>query len=517
MCFVPLSCIENDIPMPYQPAAITALEAEGALSVNLDEKTRCVTLEMDEICDLSAVVIKSVSFNYPNTKSSIELTGTFDLRNPLSFVLSTYQDYKWKIRATQSISREFSVRGQIGAAIIDEASRRIFLKVSKATPLTRVELRSIKLGPRDISSYSIQAADVADLSGAAEIIVRYRDVVEVWTVYAEQSELSVEFGQISPHTRRCWVSANAPDEKRNGFLYRMKHTQDWIEVETEGSEGSVIACLEDLEPLTTYECLAFSDEEQTEIMEFTTGAETQIPNSDFEVFAHDESPNYFSWYNLSAGQIKWWDSGNIGSTMVGASYCISIPDTEDFVSGAASAKLVSRNVIVKFAAGNIFSGSFGQLMGTAGATVNFGRPFTERPRSVKLWVKYDCGIIDCFGGAPEGDDARIGARDKSQVYIALGDWDYREYGGIPESPLCINTTDKDTFFNPDGPGVIAYGAFIANEDIKEWMEVEIPLEYRDNFRVPTHIIVSAAASRLGDWFTGSSSSVLHLDDLRLIY
>ena len=75
MCFVPLSCIENDIPMPYQPAAITALEAEGALSVNLDEKTRCVTLEMDEICDLSAVVIKSVSFNYPNTKSSIELTG----------------------------------------------------------------------------------------------------------------------------------------------------------------------------------------------------------------------------------------------------------------------------------------------------------------------------------------------------------------------------------------------------------------------------------------------------------
>ena len=41
--------------------------------------------------------------------------------------------------------------------------------------------------------------------------------------------------------------------------------------------------------------------------------------------------------------------------------------------------------------------------------------------------------------------------------------------------------------------------------------------YHDNFRLPTHIIVSAASSRLGDYFTGSSESRMWLDDLRLVY
>ncbi|MCF0174591.1 MAG: PCMD domain-containing protein, partial [Bacteroidales bacterium] len=50
-----------------------------------------------------------------------------------------------------------------------------------------------------------------------------------------------------------------------------------------------------------------------------------------------------------------------------------------------------------------------------------------------------------------------------------------------------------------------------------WIEVEIPLDYRSVTRRPTHIIVSAASSILGDYFTGSSTSILWLDDLKLEY
>ena len=53
-------CIKNDIPLPYQPAAITAVEAEGALEVVINEEERNATLVMDEVCDLSAVTIRSV-------------------------------------------------------------------------------------------------------------------------------------------------------------------------------------------------------------------------------------------------------------------------------------------------------------------------------------------------------------------------------------------------------------------------------------------------------------------------
>ena len=65
--------------------------------------------------------------------------------------------------------------------------------------------------------------------------------------------------------------------------------------------------------------------------------------------------------------------------------------------------------------------------------------------------------------------------------------------------------------------MIAYGQFVTDQSTDGWIEVEIPLEYRSLTRKPTHIIVLAAASMLGDYFTGSSDSVLWIDSLQLEY
>ena len=187
------------------------------------------------------------------------------------------------------------------------------------------------------------------------------------------------------------------------------------------------------------------------------------------------------------------------------------------MEGNYSVKLESKYVIIKFAAGNIFSGEFVRVIGTSGGVVNFGRPFTLRPRKLSLWLKYQNGPIDRFNGAPDNGSVKEGDMDRCQVFVALGDWDYRTYGGTPESPVQVNTTDRSTFFKSDSEAVIGYGAYVGDKATDGWIKVEIPIEYVSVSRKPTHIIVSCAASMYGDYFTGSTSSILWIDGMELVY
>jgi hypothetical protein len=99
----------------------------------------------------------------------------------------------------------------------------------------------------------------------------------------------------------------------------------------------------------------------------------------------------------------------------------------------------------------------------------------------------------------------------------VGDWDYRKFGGTPESPVQVNTTDRSTFFDPQSEGVIGYGSHILYDSTDGWQRVEIPIDYTSTSRKPTHIIVSCASSMLGDYFTGSSESKLWVDGMELVY
>lgn len=50
-----------------------------------------------------------------------------------------------------------------------------------------------------------------------------------------------------------------------------------------------------------------------------------------------------------------------------------------------------------------------------------------------------------------------------------------------------------------------------------WKQFTIDLKYRDLTRKPKYIIVVASASKYGDFFTGSESSVMLIDDFELVY
>lgn len=516
------SCISNDLPLPVIEGAFESLEIEGATEVTIDSEAHIVDIVLDESVDIASVKITGVSYTYAKTESKPEIIGTHNLSSPLKITLSTWQDYGWTIRASQIIERSFNVKGQIGQSVIDDVNHRVIAYVSGSSDLSDIFVTELKLGPDAVTSYNPDPSELTDFSEGVEVTVSYRGTSETWMIYLEQSDFSIRLDQVDAWTGCAWASVSAAEGSEVSVQYRPVGDSLWMEIPAISTEGGTYTALIDsLSPLTDYECRARCGEDISDIKGFTTEEALQLPNAGFNTFSNAESGVFSSWYDPASADAslisKWWDSGNIGSTTLGSSYCIAIPDTEDYVEGDASALLVSRNIIVKFAAGNTFSGEFAGMVGTSGGIINFGRPWNLRPRAMRLWIKYTGGPVDVVDDYPETNPVSKGDPDQCSVWVALGNWDYRKFGGTPECPVQVNTTDKKTFFDPESSSVIAYGSYARTETTDGWIQIEIPLEYRYKNRKPTHIIVSLASSIFGDYFTGSSQSRLGVDDIELVY
>ena len=331
------------------------------------------------------------------------------------------------------------------------------------------------------------------------------------------------------------VDENEYDQSKVYFEYRVAGSDaEWTRSEAAArvSEGSYSAQITGLTGATEYEYRLVvtkaadgSEEIVDGTMTVTTEATPQVPNGSFETVSHDESGNYYSFYDPASSdpalQSKWWCSGNQGSTTVGSSYQITYPDASDKMDGAQSVCLESRYVIVKFAAGNLFCGHFGATIGSSGGTVFFGRPFTARPSAMRFWAKYSSGPVNRrASNAP--DEIQKGDYDRASLRIAIGTWDYKKYGGDANSPILVNTTDESTFVDyTTDASTIAFGEKILQGDAENstnvWQQITIPLDYKTTTAYPTHIMIAFAASMYGDYFTGCDSSKLWIDKVELLY
>ncbi len=329
------------------------------------------------------------------------------------------------------------------------------------------------------------------------------------------------------------VDESEYDASKVFFEYRKAGEESWTRKSAERqSEGFFSAVINGLSGSTEYEyrlvVTSLADGSESVIAansNITTDVAPQVPNNGFETTSNAESSKYKSFYDpeslLPELQTKWWCSGNAGSTTVSSSHQICYPDTENFKEGTQSMKLHSRYVVIKFAAGNLFSGHFGSTIGTSGGTVYFGRPFTARPTAMRLWVKYSSGKVNRReSNAP--DEIQTGDYDKALLRIALGTWDYKTYGGDANSPVLVNTTDTSTFVDySTDESTIALGEVVMTADADNstnvWQQMTIPLEYRNTNVYPTHIIISFAASYYGDYFTGYDDSQLWVDNVELLY
>ena len=219
------------------------------------------------------------------------------------------------------------------------------------------------------------------------------------------------------------------------------------------------------------------------------------------------------------GQNIWWDTGNHGSSTMNKN--VTNPATDYVHSGTYSAKLSSQfvgiGIIGKFAAGNAFVGQYLKTDGTDGI-LGWGRPFSSRPKALKGYIKYNPAVVK-YADVPSGvADFPEGSTDIGTIFIAIGDWAGEEYDGTTW-PLIIKTKKSSRqLFDPNGAGVIAYGAeeWTAATTGEGLIEFEIPLNYNSLERKPTAIVIVASASKYGDYFSGGDST-MWIDDFELIY
>ena len=367
---------------------------------------------------------------------------------------------------------------------------------------------------------------------------------ETWGLYVEVTDASVEIKKVNPWARMAYVTAIGVAGVENGFQYRQKGSQEWLDVPAEditSDGGSFVAHIKGLQPETDYEVMSVSGNDKSPVKEFTTEAATPIPNGSFEYASLVSGSSYYKFYDpncgVEDGSFMFWGSGNgEGSEGVNGSASMNIVityiDTEDKVDGKQSVRAQTSQLAGILAAGNLFTGQFAGLVGTSGGKVNFGRPWTTRPTALKLYCKYLTGPMDIIGKSlPPGVSLTNSDYDRAEIKFALGTWDYKKYGGSPASPVHINTTDASTFvdFNTDAStiangNVVIYhdgydlnGAGKTSVNTGVWVEYTIPLNYHNMEEIPTHIIVSCAASRYGDYFTGCSSSKLWIDKVELVY
>lgn len=344
------------------------------------------------------------------------------------------------------------------------------------------------------------------------------------------------------------VTTESLESTKMVMEYRQKNTEEWTPLVTTVEEGTYKAKVEGLTPATQYECrMVYGEEEYiSSVTEFTTETIEALPNSNFDNWWRQEEKDNSPWYAIASGDatafdtnkmlFSFWDSGNGGTALLMRKNPTAPEETEVHTEEGKSVKMQSQFVgflgLGKFAAGNIYTGHFCSAnTSTYQAKINFGQPFASRPVQMKGWFKYNRGTDVDY--PKEGGEYKTllqqAGGDLCGIYIALVDnegFDYQGHKYAYEVNGDLSADDPASFkyknaidFSTNNPNVIAYGS-ITEEEAKgtgEWQEFTIDLKYRDLTRKPKYIIVVASASKYGDYFTGSTSSLMYVDDFELIY
>lgn len=320
-------------------------------------------------------------------------------------------------------------------------------------------------------------------------------------------------------------SASTLDDANMTFEYKASDATAWTSLAPTKDGNLFKATLKGLEPNKTYSYrLKYSDgaeEYMSDAVSFTTEGVTALVNGNLDGWYKSGK----TWYAASQDYFttnggSFWDSSNPGTT-TGAGALVNVNPTQGnsatvHTMGGQSAELKSQYASVfgigKFAAASLYAGKFNSLVGTNGAKIDFGQPFTSRPTQLHGFFQYTAGVIDYKGDSTPADLGIVKDKtlDQCAVYIALTTKAYQ-----------VNNTDLSTFidFNND-PGIVAYGELPASDCVSTngaWKEFAIDLKYHSLTTKPTHIIVVCSSSKYGDYFTGSTNSVMYVDDLELIY
>ena len=107
-------------------------------------------------------------------------------------------------------------------------------------------------------------------------------------------------------------------------------------------------------------------------------------------------------------------------------------------------------------------------------------------------------------------------RTETSLTIALALEVFQEQDVVGVEFL-ISTSDGRFVDVEKDPGIIAFARFETDRTTEGYEEFTLELDYRDLTRTPKYVVISACASKLGDYFTGGVGSVLYVDEFEFIY
>ena len=529
-------CVENDLPYPTIVGEIEEFAVEGQTSIKINKAEGTIAVKVVDTIDLRNLRVEKLvvtegmqvipdsaackSFtHFPDSgfvsADSLPASANtrMDFSRPVSFLLRLYQDYTWRVTAESDITRKVEIENQLGAALIDVDTRNAIVYVdSTAQPSLRdVHIKTLQLG-RSNAVITPDPQRITDFTRPRVFFVTSFGQTEEWTVSVAYPPKGMSFTTLAPWAKHATLKGTTRTGQVSAIYRELPAVVSKAEGEWESvlaseiridEEGNFTLTFTHLKPATTYEFQVTVDGVSEEVKQFTTEAVQTVPNLSFDDWYKDGK----SWYpNINLDPENYfWDTGNKGSNAVGEANPTS-PETADVIRGKA-ARMESKTVAGVFAAGSFYTGAFNKVEGLNGASLYFGRPFTGRPTALAGYYKYNCGTID---KAKDPYKDLIGRPDTANIYMAL-------FSGW-SAPFLVNTNEGtfvDLTWNNDN--LLAFGEIRQGQTIKEYTRFRIDLQYRDETTKPTYALIVASASVFGDYFTGSTSSVLLVDELELIY
>lgn len=435
----------------------------------------------------------------------------FDLTNEMSVLVGDTSKKELTFNAAEGI-RSFVLA--LDDEVQTRASDMVWYELVEASPdvISALAAKGIKTASIQHGATSV-VIDITDYvsslpTGNFNIDATLYDykghVVKCPMDFSVISDVDADMVSLTPWAKFAiakgkYFSQTAPEGTT--FMYKKVSDAAWTTLSTSAitinsASKTFEAEIGDLQAGADYVIKAVSAADvNTREVEFRTESAETLYNMSFD----DWYKSGKVWYPYAQGaNPSVWDSANPGAAdFIGSS--TTPAEGSDAIKGKA-ARMESMDAIITFAAGNLFVGSFVDISGI-GAKLKWGVPFTSRPVALRGWYKYSPKTINA------GEKAYKGQMDKAQITIALADW---------TAPFDINTTDgKFVDFSADY--IIAYGRLESSDAHSEYVEFTIPLEYRSLTKIPKYIVISAASSYLGDYFTGGEGSTLYVDEFSFEY
>lgn len=534
------SCaIENDIPYPILEASISSIEVEGQRAGTdsqdknaiIDKAQRTVTLYVNDSVDITRLKITKLMLDprtasigidsaacvnyekFPTTDfaslDSLPLSANtrVNFSKPVTLTLSTYQDYQWKITVNQIVERAVDVVGMTDY-VLDANSRNVIIYVGEDQSLSNIQINKLNLGG-EYGQVKPDPTTVHDFSASQTFYAARHgeDTWQEWRVFVYKSEGGGNTGSSETFAMvtKATVKGSIQSGKTPVVEYKKQSDTNWNTVPTANvsvSGTSFTATLTGLTASTTYVYRVNVDGTTGNEQSFTTAAAVPLENGSFDNWSSEAAANGTLWQPWST--TSFWDTGNKGATTIADSN--STPTTETCNGSGKAASLETKWVVLKLAAGNIFTGSYVRTDGTNGV-LSFGREFNSFPSKLRINYKYTSATIDKVGD--DSLENLKGRPDSCHIYIALTDWD---------APLEIRTRPSERqLFNKNDSHVIAYAEYISGSSDAQYKQKDLVLDYRYTNRTPKYILIVASASKYGDYFTGGVGSKLLIDNFELIY